>query len=156
MEQAGDIKTPFDFAIHATMKRASAVGISANRISLFRDTTGDGVADVHEYFVEDQMMPFGMELNDGTFYIGNTNGIVSFKYNDGDTQLSGEAVRHVEFKPYGHWTRSLLASPDGSKLYAGVGSLSNIADKGFEAEEGRAAIYAVSYTHLTLPTIYSV
>jgi len=141
MEQAGDIKTPFDFAIHATMKRASAVGISANRISLFRDTTGDGVADVHEYFVEDQMMPFGMELIDGTFYIGNTNGIVSFKYNDGDTQLSGEAVRHVEFKPYGHWTRSLLASPDGSKLYAGVGSLSNIADKGFEAEEGRAAIY---------------
>jgi len=78
MEQAGEIKTPFDYAIHATMKRASAVGVSANRISLHRDTTGNGVADVHEYFVEDQLMPFGMELIDGTFYIGNTNGIVSY------------------------------------------------------------------------------
>ena len=141
LQEGGNARTAFDFAIEATMKRAAAIGVSANRISLFRDTTGDGVADVHEYFIEDQLRPFGMELINDTFYIGNTDGIVSFPYKTGDTKLSGEAMRLVDFKPYGHWTRSLLASPDGSKLYAGVGSLTNIADKGFEAEEGRAAIF---------------
>lgn len=140
-EEIGEVKSLFDYAILSTMKRASAVGVSANRISLYRDTTGDGVADVHEVFVENQRQPFGMELVDGTFYVGNTDGIVAFPYHEGDTRLTGNGKKLVDFKPGGHWTRNLLASPDGRKLYAGVGSLTNIADKGMEAEEGRAAIH---------------
>ena len=141
LQEGGNARTAFDFAIEATMKRAAAIGVSANRISLFRDTTGDGVADMHTYFVEEQLRPFGMELIDGTFYIANTDGVVSFNYNEGDTRLSGDAKRLGDFKPYGHWTRSLLASPDGSKLYAGVGSLTNIAEKGIDQEQGRASIH---------------
>lgn len=136
-------KTPFEFAMFSTMKRAAAVGVSANRISLFRDPNKDGVAEVHEIFVENQRHPFGMALIEDTFYVGNTDGIVSFKYKEGDTRLTGDAIKLVDFKPEGHWTRSLLASPDGKMLYAGVGSLTNIADDGMEAEEGRAAIHVL-------------
>ncbi|OED42494.1 sorbosone dehydrogenase [Chromatiales bacterium (ex Bugula neritina AB1)] len=140
-EEVGPVKTAFDYAIVSTMKRASAIGVSANRISLFRDEDNDGTGEIREIFIENQNQPFGMELVNGTFYIGNTDGIVAFDYKEGATRLTGEGRKLVDFKPAGHWTRSLLASPDGTKLYAGVGSLSNIADKGMEAEEGRAAIY---------------
>jgi glucose/arabinose dehydrogenase len=140
-EKPGKISTPFQFAMHSTMARAAAVGPSANRISLYRDADGDGVAEHHEYFLENQSHPFGMALINDTFYVGNTDGIDAFAYNAGDTRITGSGRRLVDFKPYGHWTRSLLASADGSKLYAGVGSLSNIAEQGMEAEEGRAAIY---------------
>lgn len=140
-QEKGTVKTAFDYAMYATMKRARAVGVSANRISLFRDEDGDGVAEVHELFLEKQHRPFGMELIGDTFYVGNTDGVVAFPYEAGSTRITGTGKRLVDFKPLGHWTRSLLASPDGKKLYAGVGSLSNIGDKGMDAEEGRAAIY---------------
>jgi len=135
------VKSPFEYAMLSTMKRAAAVGESANRITLFRDSDNDGVAETREHFIENQNQPFGMALIDNTFYIGNTDGIVAFDYQTGATALSGEPRKLVDFKPDGHWTRSLLASADGSKLYAGVGSESNIAENGMQAEEGRAAIY---------------
>ena len=125
----------------ATMKRARAIGHSANRITLWRDPDGDGAAEERHVFVENQNQPFGMALHEGTFYVGNTDGIVAFDYVEGATQLTGEGRRLVEFKPHGHWTRSLLLSPDRTRLYAGVGSLSNIGDDGMEAEEGRACIW---------------
>lgn len=137
----GEIKTPFQFAIYSTMKRAGSVGDSANRISLYRDNDGDGVAEIHEIFLENQRQPFGMAMQNNTFYVGNTDGIVAFPYADGATKITGEGKRLVEFKPGGHWTRSLLFNESGTKLYAGVGSLTNIADEGMKAEEGRAAIY---------------
>ena len=137
----GKAKTPFDYAIFSTMKRAKAVGVSANRITLFRDTNGDGVGDKREIFLKDLYHPFGMALVDGTFYVGNTDGIVSFPYSDGETSISAAGKKLVDFKPGGHWTRSLLANADGSKIYAGVGSETNIGDNGMEAEEGRAAIH---------------
>lgn len=140
-EQPGPAKTLFDMAAQATMRRARAIGISANRISLWRDADGDGVAEIHKTFVENQNQPFGMALVGDTFYVGNTDGIVAFDYRDGDTSLTGPGRKLVDFKPSGHWTRSLLVSPDGTRIYAGVGSLSNIGDKGMEAEEGRAAIW---------------
>jgi len=121
MEEKGVIKSAFDYAIYATMKRARAVGTSANRISIFRDSDGDGVAESRSVFVKDQNRPFGMALVDGKFYIGNTDGVVAFNYNEGDDHLEGNGKRLVDFKPLGHWTRSLLPSSDGSKLYAGVG-----------------------------------
>jgi len=131
----------FDYAMNATMERAAAVGVSPNRITLLRDADGDGVAETREPFLENLNQPFGMALLGETFYVGNTDGVVSFPYLPGATRLTGSGKRLTTFKPGGHWTRSLLASPDGSKLYAGVGSLSNIGDQGMAAEEGRAAIY---------------
>lgn len=141
MPDAGPVKSAFDYAIVSTMKRAAALGVSANRITRFCDTNGDGVGDERNFFLENQNKPFGMALVNNTFYVGNTDGVVAFPYADGDTQITGEGRKLVDFKPGGHWTRSLIASEDGKKLYAGVGSQSNIAEVGMEAEEGRAAIY---------------
>ena len=133
----------FDYAMQATMRRARALGKSANRITLFRDADGDGVAEISEVFLDGLSQPFGMAVANGRFFVGNTDGIVAFPYADSATRIEGEGKKLVDFKPYGHWTRSLLLSPDGTKLYAGVGSLTNIADEGMEAEEGRAAIHVL-------------
>lgn len=140
-EQPAPPRTLMDRAAQATMRRARAIGVSANRISLWRDADGDGVAEIREVFLDGQNQPFGMALVDDTFYVGNTDGIVAFPYADGQTRLTGPGRKLVDFKPGGHWTRSLLVSPDRSKIHAGVGSLSNIGDHGMEAEEGRAAIW---------------
>ncbi|TNC09045.1 sorbosone dehydrogenase family protein [Methylobacterium terricola] len=131
----------FDHAMTATMKRARAAGVSANRITLLRDTDGDGVAETCEPFLTGLSQPFGMALVEDKFYVGNTDGIVVFPYAGGSTRIAGPGRKLVDFKPGGHWTRSLLVSADGSKLYAGVGSLSNIGDDGMAVEEGRAAVY---------------
>lgn len=143
-QEKGTIKTAFDYAIYSTMKRAGAIGVSANRISIFRDNDGDGIAEFQDVFLEKQNRPFGMELVNDTFYVGNTDGVVAFPYEDGATRISGNGKRLAEFKTQGHWTRSLLASADGTRLYAGVGSLSNIGDKGMDKEDGRAAIYELN------------
>ncbi|MDP3339198.1 sorbosone dehydrogenase family protein [Frigidibacter sp.] len=140
-EQAGPPKTMMDHAAQAVMRRAKAIGESANRVTLFRDANGDGVAEIREIFVQNQNQPFGMALIGEKFYLGNTDGIVVFDYTPGATALTGSGQKLVSFKPRGHWTRSLIVSPDGTKVYAGVGSLSNIADQGMEVEEGRAAIW---------------
>jgi glucose/arabinose dehydrogenase len=131
----------FDYAMVATMRRAAATGISANRITLLRDADGDGVAEIQEVFLEGQNQPFGMALLGDTFFVGNTDGVVAFPYTPGATRITAPGRTLATFKPGGHWTRSLLPSPDGRKLYVGVGSSSNIADDGMEAEEGRALIY---------------
>src|SRR5256885_8790337 len=137
----GAIRSVFDYAMVSTMRRAAAVGVSPNRITLLRDADGDGVAETREVFLAGLNQPFGMALLGDTFYVGNTDGVVAFPYVAGADRITGPGRKLVTFKPDGHWTRSLLPSPDGRKLYAGVGSLTNIADNGMEAEEGRAAIY---------------
>ncbi|HEY3847805.1 MAG TPA: PQQ-dependent sugar dehydrogenase, partial [Acetobacteraceae bacterium] len=131
----------FDYAMTATMRRAAAVGVSANRITLLRDADGDGVAETQEVFLEGLNQPFGMTLLGDTFYVGNTDGLVAFPYTAGARRIAATGRKLATFQPGGHWTRSLLPSPDGSKLYIGVGSSSNIGDNGVEAEEGRAAIH---------------
>lgn len=141
LQQADPPKTLMDRAVQATMRRARALGVSANRITLWRDADGDGVAEQREVFLENQNQPFGMALVNGTFYVGNTDGISSFPYQDGDLKITAPGKKLCDFKPGGHWTRSLIASRDGSKIYAGVGSLSNIGDNGMQAEEGRACIW---------------
>ena len=117
------------------------MGVSANRITLLRDADGDGVAEIREVFLDGLNQPFGMALLGDTFYVGNTDGVVAFPYTAGATRITAPGRKLATFKPGGHWTRSLLPSPDGRKLYVGVGSLTNIADNGMEAEEGRAAIH---------------
>lgn len=143
MSTPGGIRTPFDYAIVATMKRAKATGVSANRITLLRDADGDGVAEHREVFLKDLNQPFGMALKGEAFYVGNTDGIVTYPYDATSGKIAGDGRKITSFKPHGHWTRSLLFNETKSKLYAGVGSLSNIGDKGMDQEEGRAAIYEV-------------
>ena len=138
---AGPPRNVFHYAMQATMRRAAALGVSANRITLLRDRDGDGVAEGRGIFMEGLSQPFGMALVGDTFYVGNTDGVVAFPYVAGADRITAEGRKLVAFKPAGHWTRSLLPSADGKKLYAGVGSLSNIAENGMEVEEGRAAIY---------------
>jgi glucose/arabinose dehydrogenase len=137
----GPIKTVFDYAMFSTMKRAAAVGVSPNRITLLRDADGDGVAETREIFLEGLNQPFGMALLGDTFYVGNTDGVVAFPYATGATRITASGRKLTAFKPGGHWTRSLLPSPDGLKLFVGVGSFSNIGESGMAVEEGRAAIY---------------
>jgi glucose/arabinose dehydrogenase len=143
LQEPGGIRTAFDYAIFSTMKRAAAVGVSPNRITLLRDKDGDGVAEVRETFMDGLNQPFGMALLGETFYVGNTDGVVAFPYSTGATRITAPGRKLIDFKPGGHWTRSLLASSDGGKLYAGVGSLTNIAENGLAVEEGRAAIYEI-------------
>jgi glucose/arabinose dehydrogenase len=137
----GPIRSLFDYAMVSTLKRAAAVGPSPNRITLLRDADGDGVAETREVFLEGLSQPFGMALVGDTFYVGNTDGVVAFPYTAGTKRITAPGRKLNAFKPGGHWTRSLLASPDGAKLFAGVGSLSNIGDAGMQVEEGRATIY---------------
>jgi glucose/arabinose dehydrogenase len=138
---AGPVRNVFGYAMQATMRRAAALGESANRITLFRDRDGDGVAEVRETFMEGLNQPFGMTLLGDTFYVGNVDGVVAFPYVAGADRIVAPGKRLTTFKSGGHWTRSLLPSPDGTKLYIGVGSLTNIAELGMEAEQGRAAVY---------------
>jgi glucose/arabinose dehydrogenase len=135
------MRNVFDYAMVATMKRAAAAGVSANRITLLRDADGDGVAETQEAFLEGLNQPFGMALLGDTFYVGNTDGVVAFPYAAGASRITAPGRRLATFKPGGHWTRSLLPSLDGRKLYVGVGSSSNIAENGMEDEAGRALIY---------------
>ena len=137
----GGIKSVFDYAMVSTMKRAAAVGVSPNRIKLLRDADGDGVAEIHDVFLEGLNQPFGMALLGDTFYVGNADGVVAFPYTTGARRITAPGRKLNELKGGGHWTRSLLPSPDGRKLFIGVGSSSNIAEGGMELEEGRAAIH---------------
>src|SRR5580698_2586580 len=123
---AGPVRSVFSYAMQATMRRARALGVSANRITLLRDRDGDGVAETRETFMEGLSQPFGMSLIGDTFYVGNTDGVVAFPYVAGADRITAAGRKLVTFKPGGHWTRSLLPSADGNKLYAGVGSLTNI------------------------------
>ncbi|WP_227368936.1 PQQ-dependent sugar dehydrogenase [Halomonas sp. M20] len=128
------------------MKRAGAGGESANRITLLRDTDADGVADQRSVFLEGLYSPFGMALVENDFFVANTDAVVRFPYQEGQTQITatGEKIVDLPAGPINHhWTKSLIASPDGSKLYVGVGSNSNVGENGLESEEGRAAIWEI-------------
>ena len=134
------INSLFDYAMQSTMLRAAATGVSPNRITLLRDADGDGVAETRETFLEGLNQPFGMALLGDTFYVGNVDGVLAFPYTAGATRITAPGKQLTNFKSGGHWTRSLLSSADGRKLFVGVGSQSNIGDDGLEVEAGRACI----------------
>jgi glucose/arabinose dehydrogenase len=135
------INSPMDYAIATTMKRAKALGTSPNRIILLRDADGDGVAEERYTLLDNLNQPFGMALVEGTLYVGNTDGIVAFPYEPGQTRITAPGKRLTTYKTLGHWTRNLIVSPDRTKLYVAVGSRTNIADLGMAEEAGRACIY---------------
>jgi glucose/arabinose dehydrogenase len=127
------------------MARAGAAVISADRITLLRDADGDGVAELKTPFLEALTSPFGMVLVGSTLYVANADAVVAFPYQAGQTRIAA-AGRKVVDLPAGrnhHWTKSLVASADGTRLYVGVGSNSNIAEYGMEEEVERAAILEI-------------
>ena len=127
------------------MEKAGSTVPSANRISLLRDTDGDGVADIHTPFLTGLSSPFGMALVGDDLYVAFYDALVRFPYTPGATTLVGTPGETVAALPSmrgaRHWTKSLIASPDGTKLYVGVGSASNVGEMGLAAEEGRAAVW---------------
>lgn len=127
-------------------KRAGGAVLSANRITLLRDADGDGIAEVRSVFLQNLSSPFGMALVGNTFYVANSDAIVKFPYSTGDTQISARATKVTDL-PGGrlnhHWTKNIIASPDGKKLYVAVGSNSNAAENGIDKEFERAAIWEV-------------
>ena len=128
------------------IKKSGGASPSANRITLLRDTNGDGVADVRTTFLTGLNSPFGMALVGDTLYVADTDALLAFPYKTGDTAIHAAPVKIVDL-PGGridhHWTKNVIASPDGSKLYVTVGSNSNVDDKGIAVEAGRAAIWEV-------------
>lgn len=119
---------------------------SANHITLLRDTNGDGIADQRSVFIAGLNSPFGMVLVGNDFYVADTDAVLRFPYKPGDTKIDDTGEKVVDL-PAGtinhHWTKDLTASPDGSKLYATVGSNSNAGENGLAAEEGRAAVWEI-------------
>jgi glucose/arabinose dehydrogenase len=128
------------------MKKAGSAVPSANRITLLRDADGDGVPELRQAFLENLNSPFGMALVGNELYIANTDAVVRFPYRAGQTRIYAQGSKVVDL-PAGarnhHWTKNLIASPDGSKLYVTTGSNSNVAEHGMAEEEGRAEIWEV-------------
>ena len=117
LQSAGRPRTLFDHAMVATMQRAAAIGESPNRITLLRDADGDGVAEQRHVLLQQLNQPFGMALVGDTFYVGNTDGVMAYPYTPGATQITAPGRRLSTYKTRGHWTRSLLPSRDGRRLY---------------------------------------
>lgn len=143
-EKSGGIK---DWVQGKIMAKAGAGVPSAERITLLRDTDDDGVADQRSVFLKDLHSPFGMALVDGQLYVANADAIVSFSYEEGQTEITAAPTKLADL-PGGpinhHWTKNIIASTEGDSLYATVGSNSNIGENGMEAEFERAAILKVN------------
>jgi glucose/arabinose dehydrogenase len=134
-----------DWIRNSVERNAGALPESADRITLLRDSDLDGDVDERHVFAENLNQPFGMVLVGDFFYVANTDAVVRFPYTRGALRVTGagETVLELPFREgdNGHWTRNLIANEYGTKLYVAVGSSSNIADFGMEAEQGRAAIW---------------
>jgi len=128
------------------MKRAGGRVPSANRITLLRDTDGDGIADLRSVLLEGLNSPFGMALVGNDLYVADSDAVLRFPYAAGQTRIAAAGLRVVAL-PAGpinhHWTKNLIANADGSKLFVTVGSNSNVGERGIEAEAERAAIWEV-------------
>lgn len=132
-----------EWATGMAMKRAGARTVSANRITLLRDADHDGVAETRSVLLEELNSPFGMALIGNQLYVANADAVMRFPYEAGQTRISAPGVKVTDL-PAGinhHWTKNLLASADGARLYVSVGSNSNVAENGMAIEEGRAAIW---------------
>ena len=135
------------FVMGILMGQAGADVPSPNRIVLLRDSDGDGKADARHVLLEGLNSPYGMALVDGTLYVANTDALIAFPYKEGDTKIetAGRKILNLPKQaPNFHWTRSMVASPDGTLLYVGVGSASNIGEYGLDKEENRAAVLEVN------------
>ena len=134
------------FVVSFIMGRVGAGVPSANRITLLRDTDGDGQADVRSAFLENLNSPFGMVLVGNDFYVANTDSLMRFPYAEGTMQITDPGTKIADLPsspPNSHWTKNVVANADGSKLYVSVGSNSNAGEGGMENEVNRAAILEI-------------
>ena len=137
------------FFMKLTMKSAGAGVPSPNKLILLRDSDGDGVADQRSVFAQNLNSPFGMALVGDTLYVADSDAVVKFPYHAGDTVATATPVKVADL-PAGrinhHWTKNIVASPDGRYLYATIGSNSNVGENGLAVEEGRAQIVRIDLT----------
>ena len=142
-EQSGGLR---GWVMGKVQKRAGAATPSANRITLLRDADGDGIAEHRSVFLRDLHSPFGMALIGDQLYVANADAVLRFHYQEGATEISSPGTRIADL-PGGpinhHWTKNILASRDGKRLYATVGSNSDHGEKGIDKEENRAAILEI-------------
>ena len=127
-------------------KRAGAGVPSADRITLLRDRDGDGIPETRDVFLTGLNSPVGMALIGNDFYVANADSVTKYRYEDGATEIKSPGVKVADL-PGGpinhHWVKNILASPDGTKLYASVGSNSNAGENGLDVEKDRAAIHEI-------------
>ncbi|RYF73016.1 MAG: sorbosone dehydrogenase family protein, partial [Cytophagaceae bacterium] len=143
-EKTGVKKTAASVSGQASSQRFDE---SANRVTLFRDTNGDGKPDQRTVFLTGLNQPFGMLVLGDHFYVANTNALLRFPYKSGETKLTSKPDTILKLPAGGynnHWTRNLLAGPDGKKIYVSVGSGSNVAEHGIEHEARRANILEIN------------
>lgn len=135
-----------DWIMKLIKKRAGADVPSANRISLLRDSDGNGIAETRTVFLQGLNSPFGMALVENDFYVANTDALIRYPYQQGETQITAPGVKVADL-PAGpinhHWTKNVIANRDGSHLYVTVGSNSNAGERGVEKEINRAAVLEV-------------
>jgi glucose/arabinose dehydrogenase len=140
------IRRPKQIVMNWIESQVHSANKAGNRIILLRDTNGDGMPDLRTVFIDHLVHPFGVVLVGSDLYVANTDTVMRFAYHEGETHISDPGTKLTDL-PGGpidhHWTKSLTASPDGSKLYVGVGSNSNITENGMEAEHERAAIWEI-------------
>ena len=139
---------PKDVIAGVIKKQGNTKVESGNRITLLRDADGDGRAEVRSVFIDNLDAPYGMAFVDGTLYVANQGALVSFPYQPGQTRITA-APTEVTKLPSAinhHWTKSLTASADGQTLYVGIGSNSNVGERGMAVEEERAVVWAIDRT----------
>ncbi|RYE62966.1 MAG: sorbosone dehydrogenase family protein, partial [Oxalobacteraceae bacterium] len=125
MGERGNPRSLFDHAMSATMQRARASGDSPNRVTLLRDADGDGVAEQSFAYIENVRQPYGIALVGDTLYVGASDALLAYPYEAGATKITAQPKKLMDLVPGGHWTRNLIVSKDGTKLFVAVGSLSN-------------------------------
>ncbi|GMM92270.1 PQQ-dependent sugar dehydrogenase [Qipengyuania sp. MTN3-11] len=116
-----------------------------DRITLLRDSDGDGRTDLQTVFIDNLDAPYGLALIGNDLYVANQGNLVRFAYAEGATSIagSGEEVTKLPAKINHHWTKAMTASPDGSRLYVGIGSNSNVGERGMDVEEDRAVVWEI-------------
>jgi glucose/arabinose dehydrogenase len=137
---------PKDYIQGKVKARGGAAAKGGNRITLLRDADGDGVPELRTVLVDNLHSPYGVVWVADTLYVANTDAVIAFPFTLGQTKITALGIKLTDL-PAGpidhHWTKSMVASPDGAKLYVGVGSNSNITENGMDVEAGRAAIYEI-------------
>lgn len=119
---------------------------SGNRLTLLRDADGDGTYEVQTVFADDLNAPYGLAFHEGNLYVANQDALVRFDYQEGQTEAGGPPTKVVDLPSEinHHWTKALTISPDGQYLYVGIGSNSNITERGMEAEVDRAVVWQIN------------
>jgi len=139
---------PKDVIAGVIKKQGNTQVDGGDRITLLRDADGDGRAELRTIFIDNLNAPYGLAFVDGTLYVANQDALVSFPYRDGQTRITA-APREVTRLPSAinhHWTKALTASADGQTLYVGIGSNSNVGERGMAVEEERAVVWAIDRT----------